>query len=217
MLTTHLNGNPHFRSEELRDIEIGYRAQWTTHVSFDTDGFLSLYRHLQTIELQPQIVNAESLPVRIEIPLMYGNLGRATNYGAEASLVWAVSSRWRIAPGYSWLHENFRLEPGSTDQLSRDLMMDSPQHTFQVRSSVTLGHGLEWGQTLYWSARPPNGDVPNHARLDTRLAWRLGGRTEISLVAQNLLRPGFLEYNDALPIVPTQAQRSVIGKITWTF
>jgi iron complex outermembrane receptor protein len=217
LLITRLYGNPHFRSEELRDVEIGYRAQWTTRLSFDGDAFLSFYRHLQTIEVQPQIVNATSLPVQIEIPLIYGNLGRATNYGAEASLTWAANSRWRIAPGYSWLHTNPSLEPGSTDQLSRDLLLDSPQHSFQVRSTVNLGRGLEWGQTLYWVARLPDGGTPNHARLDTRLAWRLGERIEISLVGQNLLRPRFLEYSDTFQIAGAQVQRSVFGRVTWAF
>ena len=217
LLTTRLHGNPHFQSEELRDVEIGYRAQWTSRLSFDMDAFLSFYRHLQTIEIQPQIVNASSLPVRIEIPLIYGNLGGATNYGAEASLVWTATSRWRIAPGYAWLHENPRLDPLSTDQLSRDLLMDSPQHSFQVRSTVNLGRGLEWGQTLYWTAHLPNNTASSHARLDTRLAWRLGERTEISLVGQNLLQPRFLEYNDTYQIVASPVQRGVLGKITWAF
>jgi iron complex outermembrane receptor protein len=217
LLTTRLHGNPHFQSEELRDVEIGYRAQWTTRLSFDGDAFLSYYRHLQTLEVQPQMVNATSLPVRIEIPLIYGNLGRATNYGAEVSLAWAATPRWRIATGYAWLHTNPGLEPGSTDQLSRDLLLDSPEHSFQIRSTVNVGHGLEWGQTLYWTARLPDGASPNHARLDSRLAWRLGERTEISIVGQNLLRPRFLEYSDTFQILGAQVQRSVFGKITWTF
>ncbi len=217
LLITRLYGNPHFQSEELRDVEIGYRAQWTARISFDVDAFLSFYRHLQTLEVQPEVVNAALFPVRIEIPIIYGNLGRATNYGGEASLSWAASSRWRIAPGYSWLHENPSLEPGSTDQLSRDLLMDSPRQTFQVRSAVNPGHRLEWTQTLYWTAHLVDGTIPNHARLDTRLAWKPVEKIEISLVGQNLLRPRFLEFSDTAQIAASQVERSVFGKITWAF
>jgi hypothetical protein len=32
-----------------------------------------------------------------------------------------------------------------------------------------------------------------------------------------LLRPRFLEFNDTFEIAAAQAQRSVFGKITWTF
>jgi iron complex outermembrane receptor protein len=215
--TIRLYGNPRFQSEDLRDFEIGYRAEWTRRLSFDTDVFLSFYRDLATYETQPPVVDASSFPVRVLVPNVYGNLGRSTNYGAEASLTWIASSRWRLAPGYSWLHANPGLEPGSTDVLSRALVLDSPQHTFQIRSTVNIARGLEWGQTLYWVARRPDGSTPSHARLDSRLAWRLGERTEISLVGQNLLRPGFVEFSDTFEIAATQAQRSVFGKITWTF
>ena len=217
LVSTRLYGNPRFQSEELRDVEVGYRAEWTKRISFDVDAFLSFYRHLETLEMQPQVVNASSLPVRIEIPLVYGNLGQATSYGGEVSLSWAASSRWRIEPGYALLHINHHVAPWSTDVLSRDLALNSPQHTFQVRSRVSVARGLEWGQTLYWVGQPPDHTVPSHVRLDSRLAWRLGERTEISLVGQNLLRPRFLEYEDTFQIVGAQAQRSVFGKITWTF
>jgi iron complex outermembrane receptor protein len=217
LVTTRLYGNPHFQSEELRDVEIGYRAEWTRRLSFDADTFLSFYRHLETLEFQPQVVNASSLPVRVEIPLVYGNLGRATSYGGELSLSWTANSRWRFEPGYALLHINQRLAPWSTDVLSRINALDTPYHTFQVRSLLNVARGLEWGQTLYWTGRLADGSVPSHVRLDSRLSWRLGEQTEISLVGQNLLRPRSLEYADSFQIVAAQARRSVFGKITWAF
>jgi hypothetical protein len=63
----------------------------------------------------------------------------------------------------------------------------------------------------------PNGSVPSYASLDTRLAWKLGESTEISLVGQNLLRPGTVQFGETLNLVGTPAQRSVFGKITWSF
>jgi iron complex outermembrane receptor protein len=217
VMAVTLYGNPRFKSEDLRDFEIGYRAEWTRRLSFDTDVFLSFYRELATFETQPPVVDTSSFPVRVHVPNLYDNLGRATNYGAEASLTWTASSRWRLAPGYSWLHINPGLEPGSNDVLSKGVALNSPQHTFQIRSMVNVARGLEWGQTLYWVARRADGSAPSHARLDTRVAWRLGERTEISLVGQNLLRPRFLEFSDTFEIAAAQAQRSVFGKITWTF
>jgi iron complex outermembrane receptor protein len=216
-LTTRLYGNPNFRSEELRDAEVGYRAQWTKRLSLDLDAFLSSYHHLETLEAQPQVIDASALPVKIELPLIYGNLAQATTYGGEVSIEWIPSSRWRIQPGYALLHINERTEPGSTDVLSRGVALDSPQHSFQIRSSITLTRSLEWGQTVYWTGKLPDGSVPNHTRLDTRLSWKLGERTVISVVGQNLLRPGFLEFTDTYQIAGGQARRSIFGKITWAF
>lgn len=216
-LVVRLYGNPDFHSEELRDFEVGYRAQWTRRLSLDADAFLSFYNNLGTFEAQPPLIDARTLPVRIEIPTIHYNLGSATNYGGEASLNWIACSRWRIAPGYSWLHVNPRLDPGSTDTLSRNVALDAAPHTFQVRSVLNVTRGLEWGQSVYWNAQFGNGKVPSHTRLDSRLAWRLGERTEVSLVGQNLLRPRFMEAGNTSIIVPAQAQRSVFGRLAWTF
>jgi iron complex outermembrane receptor protein len=217
VVASRLFGNPHFLSEELRDWEVGYRAEWTRRISFDANAFLSFYRHLGTYEAKPSIVDTGSLPVEIELPQVYGNFGRATDYGGEASLTWIATSRWRLAPGYSWLHVKPGLESGSNDLNSGNLMRDAPRHSFQIRSTVSAGRGLEWGQTLYWTGRLANGGAPSHTRLDTWLMWKLGERIEISLVGQNLLRPGFLEFSDTFQIVPALVRRSVFGKITWTF
>jgi iron complex outermembrane receptor protein len=48
-------GNPNTKVEQLRDYEIGYRAQITPRLSLDVTGFLSFYRNLQTTEPQTRI------------------------------------------------------------------------------------------------------------------------------------------------------------------
>ena len=42
-------------------------------------------------------------------------------------------------------------------------------------------------------------------------------RGEISLVGQNLLTPRHAEFPDFYPVLHTQVERSVFGKITWRF
>jgi iron complex outermembrane receptor protein len=95
--------------------------------------------------------------------------------------------------------------------------LNSPRHQFQIRSQFDITRKLEWDQSLYWNAHLENGTVPAHARLDTRLGWRTGEGLEFSLIGQNLLRPGFVEFRDTFQLVPAQAPRSIFGKITWTF
>ena len=43
-------------------------------------------------------------------------------YGGELALTWKVSSRWRIAPGYSYLHASLRQDPGTLGTGHRDLV-----------------------------------------------------------------------------------------------
>ena len=76
---------------------------------------------------------------------------------------------------------------------------------------------MEFDQSIYYTARLPGGSIPGHARLDLRLARRIGESMEISLVGQNLLRPRTLEYGDSSGVLGTDAVRSVYAKIAWRF
>ena len=217
MLETRILGNPRFRSEELRDYEIGYRTQWTKNVSLDVTAFLSSYRHLGTTEPQIPTFLAGPGGVVVLVQVFPDNKGRSTNYGTEATLNWKVNSRWRVEPGYSFLRVNTHLDPTSSDSTFVARAGNAPPHTLQVRSFLNLSSRLQWDHALYWMQKLPNGSVPGYTRLDSRLAWKLGESTEISLVGQNLLRPGSLQFADPYHIVGTPDQRSVFGKITWSF
>jgi iron complex outermembrane receptor protein len=211
-----LSGNPRIRDEELRDYELGYRSEIAKTLSLDVATFLSLYRHLETVEPQPVMVVPGS-PMQFVIPLLYDNKASAVTYGGELSLSWNANSRWRIRPGYSYLHATLRRAPSSHGLASFVLDTGFPQNMFQLRSSLNLGRGTEFDQSLYYTARLPGGSIPGHARFDLRLARHLGERAEISLVGQNLSRPRSTEYGDSFSIVGTQAVRSVYAQIGWRF
>jgi iron complex outermembrane receptor protein len=211
-----LFGNPGIKDEELRDYELGYRTEFTKSLSFDAATFLSFYRNLETIEPQAMVIIPGS-PVQFVIPMLYENKGRAVTYGGELSLRWNATSRWRISPGYSYLHATIRQDPSSTGTSEFTLDSAFPQNMFQVRSSLNLAKRTEFDQSLYYTARLPGGIIPGHARLDLRLARHFGERAEISLVGQNLLRPRTTEFGDANSIIGTEAVRSVYAQITWRF
>jgi iron complex outermembrane recepter protein len=211
-----LVGNPAVKAEELRDYELGYRSELTKTLSVDVASFLSFYRHLETIDPQAPVF-IPGAPLVIEIPELYKNEGHAVTYGGELALTWKASSRWRIAPGYSYLHATLRQDPGSLGQATAALSTDFPQNTAQIRSLLSLSRTVEFDQSVYYTARLPGGIIPGHARLDLRLAKRIGEKIEISLVGQNLLRARTLEYGDSAGVIGTESVRSVYGKIMWRF
>lgn len=212
-----LIGNPLVRAERLHDYELGYRSELAKTLSLDISTFLSFYRDLESYSpLSPVIIPGS--PVIVEIPSVYGNAGHATDYGGEVYLTWKASSRWRISPGYSYLHSTLWLGQSTEGTVaSSSLATEFPQNTFQVRSFYNLSRKTEFDQSLYYTARLPGGTIPGHARLDLRLGRKLGESTEISLVGQNLLRPRTLEYGDSYGIIGTEFVRSVYGKISWRF
>jgi len=100
---------------------------------------------------------------------------------------------------------------------SATISTDFPQNLVQVRSLFNLSRKMDFDQSLYYTARLAGGAIPGHARLDVRLARRIGESAEISVVGQNLLQPRALEYGNSDGIVGTESVRSVYGKITWRF
>jgi iron complex outermembrane receptor protein len=213
---SRLFGDPHIKNEELRDYELGYRSEFTNKLSLDVATFLSFYHHLQTLEPQPLVI-IPGTPMQFLVPLIYDNKAHAVDYGGEVSLSWNASSRWRVSPGYSYLHATLRQDASSQGLMEFSIANGFPQNMFQIRSQVNLSQRTEFDQSLYYTARLPGGTVPGHTRLDLRLARRLGESTEISVVGQNLLRPRSAEYGDSYGTVGTQSVRSVYGKITWRF
>jgi iron complex outermembrane recepter protein len=211
-----LFGNPHIKAEELRDYELGYRSELTSTLSLDVATYLSFYRHLETIEPHAPVFIPGS-PLVIEIPTLYDNKAHAVDFGGEVYLTWKPASRWRLSPGYSYLNATVRQDPTSQGLASSAVATDFPAHMFQIRSLLNLSRKVEFDQSLYYTARLPGGAIPGHARLDLRLARRIGESTEISMEGQNLLRARTLEYGDSVNIVGDQTVRSVYGKITWRF
>jgi iron complex outermembrane receptor protein len=211
-----LSGNPNIKDEELRDYELGYRSELSETLSVDVAAFLSFYRHLETVEPQPMVVIPGS-PIQFQIPMLYDNKAHAVDYGGDVSLNWKATSRWRMILGYSYLHATLRQDPSSQGMASSQLANGFPQNMLQIRSLLNLSRKMEFDQSLYYTARLPGSSIPGHARLDLRLARRLGESAEISVVGQNLLRPRAAEYGDSFGIVGTLVKRSVYGKITWSF
>jgi iron complex outermembrane recepter protein len=67
----------------------------------------------------------------------------------------------------------------------------------------------------------PNFDVPGYVTLDVRLGWRPTRHVELSLVGQNLLDEGHVEFRTPSTIANTQSglevPRGFYAKITCRF
>lgn len=212
--------NTHLKAEELRNIELGYRAQLSDQVSFDATAFLSFYYSLRTQETGTPFINPDPSAPYLVIPIQIDNLGSGRSYGGELSANWKVSRRWKLSSGYSLLNLNTRVAPGSQDTTLAALAASSPQNQFQVRSLLNVSRHLEWDGSLGYVGELPNGGLgstPSYTRLDTRLGWHLGESAELSLVGQNLLTPQHLEFHPVYPVLPTLVDRRVLAKLTWRF
>ena len=215
-----ITGNPNLKAEQLRDYEAGYRGQLTPRLSLDATTFLGLYRNMVEQVPGTPVFTTTPGPPHLIIPLVFTNARRIRTYGTEFFLNWSVSNRWKLSPGFSLIR--MKLQSDAAGNLSQivPVIDNTPEHQFQVRSSLDLTRRLEWDASVgYVSALRDEGigPTPAYARVDTRLGWKVGEFIEISIVGQNLLTPGHAEFPDYYPVHHTLVQRSIFGKVTWRF
>src|SRR5579863_1547724 len=215
-----ITGNPNLKAEQVRDFEAGYRTQVTPRLSLDATVFLSLYRDLVNEVPGTPVFTTSPGPPHVVIPLVFMNTGRLRSLGTEFFVNLNVSNRWKLSPGFSLIR--MKLEPDASGNVSQTVsnIDNTPEHQFQVRSSLDLTRRLEWDASVGYTGALRDagfGPTPGYARVDTRLGWKVGEFIEISIVGQNLLTPRHAEFPDSYPVLHTQVERSIFGKVTWRF
>jgi iron complex outermembrane receptor protein len=214
-----LLGNPDFKSEHVIAYEAGYRAQASRSVSLDAAMFFNVYSGLESAEPQPPVFDADAVPPLLDHPRILENRIHGTTEGIEGFLNWRVTSRWTLAPGYSFLKMHLHTDAGSLDTTTvADMQGSSPVHQAQLRSHLELGRGFAWDAGAYFVSNLPAGLVASHTRLDTQLTWRFAERARLSVVGQNLLHDHNEEFSNQLQSVnSSQVKRSGYVKFTWQF
>ena len=209
-------GSPNKPTEQLRDFEAGYRAQVTGRLSLDLATFLSVYNDLTSAEPGVPYFTPTPGPPHLVLPLVLENKAGAHTYGAELFMNWNPTNRWRISPGYSMLHMVMTQDPSSRDSTIGQTPGTTPKQQFQIRSSLTLPHRLEWDSNVFYAGRLNTGNIPAYTRIDTRLAWHFSELVELSLVGQNLLG-SHTEFPNSHGLNHILVERSAFGKVTWRF
>jgi iron complex outermembrane receptor protein len=210
-------GDRDVKAESLLAYEVGYRVLPTPWLSLDLAAFYNIYDDLRTSE--PGVPFFESRPPapRLVFPFRTANRMDGEIYGVELATNWAVTDRWRLGLGYSWLQVQLHRDPSSSDAAAENAEGDSPEHQFKVRSYLDLPYRLQFDVALYYVDKLANRQVPSYTRVDARLAWHPTEALEVSLGLQNLFDDRHREFGPSLLVNPTEIERSVYGKITWRF
>src|SRR6185503_12141549 len=120
-------------------------------------------------------------------------------YGAELSGTWQAGPRFRMRGAYGVLRIRLRADaalPAATRNSAQATASQNPEQQGWLQSSWDVRPDLQLDLTGRLVSRlhgfnpsgVGGGDViDGYATLDARVAWRAGGRIELSLVGQNLL------------------------------
>lgn len=200
-------GDRGFESEKLVAYELGWRSRLDDGLSVDVSTFFHDYDDLRS---QERTAGGSG-----GLPIVLANRLEGETYGLEVRGNLDVREGWRLHAAYAYLGKDLRLEPGSTDLTGGRGEGNDPRHRFLVRSQVDLSDDLALDFNLRHVGELPFPEVPSYTELDLRLGWQATDRLELSLIGMNLLNDRHPELGS--PAVREEVERSVYGRVLWSF
>ncbi len=212
-------GNNDLRSEELLACEGGYRFSLWNRLTLDLAVFYNVYDNLRSTEIgDPSFAFSPGLP-HIVVPILLDNKMDGETYGVELATELKPLPWWSLMAAYTFLQIQLHVDEDSTDVTSESAEGDSPHHQLSIRSSMDLPRGFALDAWVRYVDRLPSQDVSSYITMDIRIGGRPFDWLEFSIVGQNLIEDRHAEFEPELsfPISAYEVQRSVYGKVTWSF
>lgn len=194
-----LAGGPEFESEISYVYELGYRAQASPRVSWSATAFYHDHEKLRSLAPTPG-------------GLMIENDLEGHTKGVEAWAAWRVQDGWRLSGGWTVLSQSITTVPGQVSASTPAQIGADPKHWWKLRSAFDLAADWELDLMLRHYGAIAARSVPSYTAVDARLGWHAGRRTQVSLVLQNLLDEGHVEWGPG-----AEHQRSVFMKVRLDF
>jgi iron complex outermembrane recepter protein len=217
-------------SEKINNFELGFKGIFKSKFWIDVAGFYYTYSNFQSRVIKTDTTN-NILSTYID------NDGKATVYGAEATIKYAVLKEVEFFGNYTWTKSKFNNTDnlGNEQELAGNQFKFTPEHSFSVglHLSAPIGHGIELFATptyLYKSAfffddaNSENMKQEAYGILNAQFGLNLIDPNITFLVyANNILEEKYLLYsgkpgNSFDPTVVVPAPPRMVGtKLTWNF
>jgi iron complex outermembrane receptor protein len=193
-------GGPNFRSEISKVIELGYRAQPASNVSYSVTAFHHIHDRLRSLEATPG-------------GIVFGNTIEGTTSGLETWGSYQVNNAWRLAAGLMALKQNLKPKPGSADIGGASALGTDPNHQWTLRSTLDITPRHEFDVWVRHVGALSFSTVPSYTAVDARLGWRPSRNFELSLTLQNLFEPQHSEIGTLA--TRSEYERALILKLLW--
>jgi iron complex outermembrane receptor protein len=201
-----LAGGPDFQSERLIAYEAGYRTQPVANATLSVSVFYNVYDDLRTAEAaNPGI-----------FPLVLSNQMEGRTYGVETWGGYDVRSWWRLSAGFTALHKDLHLKPGSRDFFGLETEGNDPSTQVSFRSQMNLPHDLEFDFGLRAIHSLPKPAVPAYVAVDAHLGWNVSESLQFAVTGSNLLDSRHTEFIVASP-PQREIRRTVYASARWGF
>lgn len=206
-------------SEKLLAYEAGYRQMVADDTLFDVALFYNDYSTLRIFEPGPPYLENEPQPAHWVVPSYAGNDLEGEAYGAEITLQRRVLPWWNLKAAYTWLQLQLHRSDGDLPAMVEKAEGESPHNQFSLFSSMDLSRRCSLDLWARYVDNLPGLSISAYWSLDARLAWQVSDHLELSVVGQNLLdgeHPEFVPEFSGFAH-DAQIERSVYGKLSWTF
>ena len=214
-----LLGNPKVLDETTISYEAGYRMTMAGRFSVDIAAYYNSQGDQETVEPGTPFFESAPGPPHLVLPLINANLSFGESHGVEVAANWKVTNRWTLSTGYAFEEIHMHLKPTSHDADSvSEAEGSSPTNMAQLRSHLSLGQGLSWDASAYFTGRLTDPVIPSYTRVDTGLTWQWNEKGSITFVGQNLVSDRHSEFVDSIGSAGTTLiKRSAYAKFTWRF
>ncbi len=210
--------NKDLESEELIAYEAGFRIQPSRAFYLDGAAFYNEYDRLKdfaplqpTVELFPQ-------PPHLLNGFQAVNGSQGNTYGFELLADWSPTERFQLQMWYAYIDMQIRALPGVDPSVAEGTEGSTPNHQASLRTTWDVGSHWELDAWLRYVDDLPNHPVDGYLELDLHVGWRPSDAIELALVGRNLLQDRHAEFTDFfVPGEPSEVERSVHGKLTWSF
>lgn len=205
-----LLGNRDFAPERLVAYELGYRWQASQGLWFDLALFHNDYDRLVSLEFGTPFLDGTG---RTIIPVLDRNLGSGRSRGAELLMEWQPVDHWQLTASYSAI--DLDLDSSGLDLNRNEWVEGSTPHGMAgLRSLLTLSD-LEIDAQFRHHTRirrlpndPSGAGLAAYSALDLRLGWRPSPQWQLSLMGENLLDDGHVEFG-------TPGERGELGRTVY--
>jgi len=192
-------GGPTFESEVANVYEIGYRAQPARSISFSITAFWHDWDKLRSGQPAPSAM----IQNRIE----------GDTSGLEGWATWQATRSWRLLGGFTTLHKDLVVKPGSTDPVGPSALGNDAEGQWMLRSLLNLTDRHEFDVMVRRIGSLPTPAVPAYTAVDARLGWRATREVDVSLILQNIFENKHAEFEAA----PGRSEygRSAFLRLQW--
>lgn len=193
-------GGPGFESEVAKVLELGYRSQPSSTLSYSITAFRHHWDKLRSGQPAPGA--------------QVQNMIAGKTWGVEAWGEWHAASHLRLAGGLTVLRKNLRILPGSTDPEGPRALGNDPGHQWMLRAGFNLPHRQELDVIVRRVGALPDPAVPAYTAVDLRFGWALRPGMDLSIVGQNLFDKAHVEFS--APTSRREIPRNIALRIRWT-